>query len=943
MNRYSIIINNNNNNVFKSRKCVDSVLQQTYNNYEIIMINHNKEMENDIKKIYKNKVKIINLIKDDNFISDIKTNISGDYILIINDTNIFSCDALRIINQNIENSKCDILIANFSFKEKNKYYYYNYSWLTKNNIYTSKECTEQYIKSNGFFYDLSSMVFSKKLLENINFMEFDDKDNNLSIFLTLKLLDNSKKIKILNDVLLFKNKYVISLKNNSQAIKKIVLKDKKFKQYHNVEYNKSNENFLHLKTDYDNTIEDIKNKIIDNNYEIVSFDLFDTLVYRPFYKPSDLFELMNDFFINIVKCDKTVKFSKIRIEAESFKRLENDKLGIKEVTLYEIYDYIKNNYCIKESIINELMKKEIELEERYCIKRNNTYDIYSFVKAINKRVIVITDIYHSRETIEKILKNNDYHFDSIYISSEIKKTKEDGEIYEFVKRNERQRIIHIGDNYKTDILNAGTYGYDTVYLPKAIDSFMGKYNESIQTGAIYQDFDMYNINMKTYLKISGVRTSLSLIANKYFDNPYRGFNIKSSFNRDPYYIGYYSLGMQLISLINWLLLDCCKNGINNLVFMSRDGYLPLKGCKILKEKTSYFEDIDLNYVNISRKATIPLLISEKVSLSSFDSYIDYIRMNPKSIIDLLNPILKNDDKSIKKFLNNNNINLNKRFQTKQEFYQFLNILYDELYDEKLYKRYKKICKEYYKTKYYNNCATFDIGYSVKPEVILKKILNKNIHTYFYHTTSSEGFNNALISNIDLKTFCEFTPTLTGTIRELFYSDTNPTCTGYVNKNNDVIPLFDDKEDYQYYNRFVIHKVQEGALDFIDNYVSIFKNDIKYIDFNKFYMSIPYEYYCHYTTDIDKYIFNDLMFESNENDIEEMNYYIRELLDDYNYHNKKREEEIRLETIRQIPTKEQCRNELINEGYHMLPNNRLSRILFYILFSPKTLIRKIKKQ
>ena len=51
---------------------------------------------------------------------------------------------------------------------------------------------------------------------------------------------------------------------------------------------------------------------------------------------------------------------------------------------------------------------------------------------------------------------------------------------------------------------------------------------------------------------------IAVVANKYFDNPFRTFNRESDFNIDPYLIGYYAVGMYKFGVTNWLLRETVK-------------------------------------------------------------------------------------------------------------------------------------------------------------------------------------------------------------------------------------------------------------------------------------------------------------------------------------------------------------------------------------------------
>ena len=45
------------------------------------------------------------------------------------------------------------------------------------------------------------------------------------------------------------------------------------------------------------------------NYDVISFDIFDTLLSRRLAKPQDVFSLMESFFVNTEKMGKLARFS----------------------------------------------------------------------------------------------------------------------------------------------------------------------------------------------------------------------------------------------------------------------------------------------------------------------------------------------------------------------------------------------------------------------------------------------------------------------------------------------------------------------------------------------------------------------------------------------------------------------------------------------------------
>lgn len=92
-------------------------------------------------------------------------------------------------------------------------------------------------------------------------------------------------------------------------------------------------------------------KLIDK-VQVVSFDIFDTLIWCIYRKPTDLFR-------HLEEAEKQRGFAHARIEAEKQARLHVLKAGKPEVTLDEIYEAIDQKY-------QNLREKEIALELFAC-------------------------------------------------------------------------------------------------------------------------------------------------------------------------------------------------------------------------------------------------------------------------------------------------------------------------------------------------------------------------------------------------------------------------------------------------------------------------------------------------------------------------------------------------------------------------------------------------
>jgi len=291
--------------------------------------------------------------------------------------------------------------------------------------------------------------------------------------------------------------------------------------------------------------EELKNKI--NKAKIISFDVFDTLLYRIVDRPEAIFEILSsNIRVNL--------FPKYRVECQinASKNVEK-KFEYPHANMDEIYEEIGKRVS---SIFtaDEIKEKEIELEKKSLYANLEMKEVFEYVKKQKKRIIITTDMYLDSKVIDDFLQSNGYNgYSKIYDSADERKAKFNGKLFEHIIEAEKVKpseILHIGDNEKDDIENAKKYGITTYkYISKC------KIKKSEQGDII----NSLNNGIKRY--------------NIIYDKKNMTF-----FEELGYYVG----GPMYIKLIDYLLSKTEKN--HNLYFLSRDGY---NMCQILKNKGKY--------------------------------------------------------------------------------------------------------------------------------------------------------------------------------------------------------------------------------------------------------------------------------------------------------------------------------------------------------------------
>ena len=183
--------------------------------------------------------------------------------------------------------------------------------------------------------------------------------------------------------------------------------------------------------------------------DIISFDVFDTLIMRTVSHPTDVFSLLHPEDSN---------FKIRRIEAERIARAESLS---EDITLHDIY---KKMYPKDEQKQYDEEQSEINTEFSVCKANPEALTFFDSLKREvyerqdHHRIIIISDMYLSKNVISTILKNCGYDINDIpvYVSSEYGLTKRSGSLFREVLKCEHveksETVLHIGDNLISDYI-----------------------------------------------------------------------------------------------------------------------------------------------------------------------------------------------------------------------------------------------------------------------------------------------------------------------------------------------------------------------------------------------------------------------------------------------------------------------------------------------------------
>ncbi len=183
------------------RKCIDSIIQQTYKNLEIILIDDGST--DDSGKIcdeYKNQQRIKVIHKQNGGLSDARNigidNANGKYITFVDSDDFITKDSIEVLYKNIIKGEKEISIGQVStFSNENNIKDYNCN--EKINIYNKKDSIEQLLYNTKYTSSTAGKLFCTHLFKNIRF-PYGKKYEDLAIL--YKLIYESNGVVVSNKV-----------------------------------------------------------------------------------------------------------------------------------------------------------------------------------------------------------------------------------------------------------------------------------------------------------------------------------------------------------------------------------------------------------------------------------------------------------------------------------------------------------------------------------------------------------------------------------------------------------------------------------------------------------------------------------------------------------------------------------------------------------------------
>lgn len=187
-------------------------------------------------------------------------------------------------------------------------------------------------------------------------------------------------------------------------------------------------------------------------YDVISFDVFDTLLFRPLAAPADLFDLVGMTL-------RYPGFRALRIQAEKQARQSRQAhSGYAEVTLEEIWAELSRVSGIP---ADEGIRAEWTWERRCCTANSYMLAVVRALRAKGKTLCIVSDMYLGRERIRALLDGCGFGpFAAYFVSGDEGVSKSGGGLYARLRSffGAQHTFAHVGDNPYADQKQAAAQG-----------------------------------------------------------------------------------------------------------------------------------------------------------------------------------------------------------------------------------------------------------------------------------------------------------------------------------------------------------------------------------------------------------------------------------------------------------------------------------------------------
>lgn len=281
--------------------------------------------------------------------------------------------------------------------------------------------------------------------------------------------------------------------------------------------------------------------------EVISCDVFDTLLFRHCAVPHDLFQevglrLKQDGHLLIDMSPQEFVNVRRRAEAQARTMAKNYECTLSDIALE-----------MKEVVNQEILHAyELTVESDYCFLNEPLTAVLEHLKTMGKKIILTSDTYFTTKEVAALLQRAGFPvhiLSKLFASCDLGVNKAFGDLYKHIGRiYPPKKIIHLGDNYAVDVTKAQEHGMTAQYIPQRgfLSPFL-KREKTLRFGGT---------------DLASSESLRELVSRQAIAEP------------EPlqffFTVGAAIFGPALARYAEWCIADCVKNNISDILVFTRE-------------------------------------------------------------------------------------------------------------------------------------------------------------------------------------------------------------------------------------------------------------------------------------------------------------------------------------------------------------------------------------
>lgn len=324
------------------------------------------------------------------------------------------------------------------------------------------------------------------------------------------------------------------------------------------------------------------------NFQVVSFDVFDTAVCRRgVFRPIDVFRRIGGAGLDRLRMPPHI-FAEARIRAERDARAIAHAAGREEVCLHDIYGRLASLLSAQGhpemQELGELAEIELEHEMRLMRPVPATLALYKRLLAARARLVFISDFYADATFVAKVLRACGYFgYEDLFVSSDVGLTKERGGLFRYAAAAlgvTPGAMLHIGDNPLTDGTRALQAGHPVIRVKQPWVALAA------------------HLRLKQEGPFAPLESAMFDVAAKsLFGRPLASQNLTDLPLAER--VGCGVLGPLLLGFVSWLAMEAATHSFECLFFCARDGHVMREAFEVYKTATGL--RVPTHYLCVSRQ------------------------------------------------------------------------------------------------------------------------------------------------------------------------------------------------------------------------------------------------------------------------------------------------------------------------------------------------------